>query len=466
MQQSNSDRTPPSASAAGRYDAKEILSIIIRRRWLILAIVVPIILAAFIGTLRTTSSVTASTLVMVEPRQPENPTLGGGSINDDVVMSTAAQLAMSIPVAEKAAAALIDSIPGLAENDMSMQGLDSEVDLMGALLDGVDCRQREESNVLQITYSHQNERFSLLAVGALTTAFIDYNIERRQNPRAINYYTEQIRSVQTEVDSLMTDRAVVLNSAGISAFTDNPTASVNQIRFLEQEYFRARSNRLGVEARLNQLEKVIIEDPEFVPRDDNLRGLKNTYEGRLAKLADLKSRYNEGAPQIESQKELIASARVDLDRGRRDHVEWLSLQLEESRSIEEALREAVELQQAGLNDYPEVARKVDSLNLQIKNRQELLGSLQFKRGEVRLKSGSDLRISNIIRLNDPSIESVVAGSKKVLYLGLAVFFGLALGLICAMLVDNQDHRVYSPRQVEQYLDTPVLGAVSSGKKGD
>lgn len=466
MQQNNIGNPPGSDGRPGRYDAKELLSIVIRRRWIILAIFVPIVLAAFVGTMRTTSSVTASTLVLVEPRQPENPTFGGGFINDDVVMSTAAQLAMSIPVAQRAAAALIDSIPSLIAEDPVLGHLQSEEDLMSALLDGVDCRQREESNILQITYSHANPRFGLMAVGALTEAFIEYNIERRQNPRAIGYYTEQIRSVQAEVDSLMAERAEALDHAGIAAFTDNPTSSVNQIRFLEQEHFRARSRRQGVEARLRQLERVIVEDPDFVPMDDDLRGLKTTYEARLAKMADLRSQYNEGAPQIERQQELIDSAKKDLDRGRSDLVEWLRLQLEEARSVEESLLESVRTQQAALQDYPRVARVVDSLNLQIKTRQELLESLQFKRGEVRLKSASDQRISNIVRINEPSIESVVAGSKKALYLGLATIFGLVLGLITAVLVDNQDHRVFGPRQVEQYLDTQVLGSVSSGRKGD
>ncbi len=466
MQQNNSGNPAPLASRSRNYDFKELLSIIIRRRWIILAITLPIILAALVGTLRTTNSVTASTLVMVEPRQPENPTLGGVFINDDVVMSTAAQLAMSIPVAQRAAAAVIDSVRSLAESDLALSNLHDESDLMSAMLEGVDCRQRAESNILQITYSHPNARFCLLVVGALTGAFIDYNIERRQNPRAIGYYSDQIRSVQSEVDSLMTIRARVLDSAGISSFTDNPTSSVNQIRFLEQEYFRARSRRIGTEGKLIRLRRLLREDPDFVPKDDNLRGLKATYEARLARMAELRTRYNEGTPQIQHQQELIDSARRDLDRGRRDHASWLELQLEEARGIENSLRESVERQSDSLEDFPETARVVDSLNLQIKARQDLLESLQFKRGEVRLKSDSDMRISNIVPINEPSIESVVAGSKKFLYMGLAVFFGLALGLICALLIDSQDHRIYGPRQVEQNLDVPVLGAVSSGRKGD
>jgi capsular polysaccharide biosynthesis protein len=55
---------------------------------------------------------------------------------------------------------------------------------------------------------------------------------------------------------------------------------------------------------------------------------------------------------------------------------------------------------------------------------------------------------------------VVAGSKKMLYLLLATLFGLALGLLAALFAENQDHRLYEKRQVQQYLELPVLGSIT------
>jgi len=104
---------------------------------------------------------------------------------------------------------------------------------------------------------------------------------------------------------------------------------------------------------------------------------------------------------------------------------------------------------------------VESLDLQISTRQDLMETLQIKRGEVRLKAGSDQRISSLLLLNTPTLSMRVGGSKKFLYIGIAIVFAFTLGLIVAIFVDNQDHRIYDSRQAAQVLDVPVLGAVSA-----
>ncbi len=100
---------------ARQMGAKEILAIIIRRRWIILGIVVPVFLVALLATLQSSSTVTASTRVILETQGPESPNFGSPKVDYDVLMSTASQVVISIPVAEAAAKALWDSIPAFSE---------------------------------------------------------------------------------------------------------------------------------------------------------------------------------------------------------------------------------------------------------------------------------------------------------------------------------------------------------------
>jgi hypothetical protein len=126
---------------------------------------------------------------MVEARQPEKPYFSQRTVNDDVVMSTAAQIGMSIPVAQIAATLLADSIPVLRKEDPLLVDLESGDELVGHLVDSVDCGQVGESNVLNLTFTHPSARFALAAVTALSEGFVQFNIERQQNPRAVSYYT-------------------------------------------------------------------------------------------------------------------------------------------------------------------------------------------------------------------------------------------------------------------------------------
>ena len=111
-------------------------------------------------------------------------------------------------------------------------------------------------------------------------------------------------------------------------------------------------------------------------------------------------------------------------------------------------------------EYPEIARQIKSIDVTIETQMDLLELMQTKRGEVRLKSATDSRVSNIVPLNKPTISGFVIGSKKAIYLSLATIFGLVLGLIAALFIDSQDHRIFDKYQVQEYLELPVLGSIS------
>ncbi len=102
--------------------------------------------------------------------------------------------------------------------------------------------------------------------------------------------------------------------------------------------------------------------------------------------------------------------------------------------------------------------------MRIDTQRDLLETLQMKRGEVRLSAESDLRISNITKLDKPTLSSSIAGGRKFIYVILAGILGLALGLVAAMFIENQDHRIYDSRQAAKLLGLPVLGSVSQIKK--
>jgi uncharacterized protein involved in exopolysaccharide biosynthesis len=454
-------------SQGGRRD---LFAALIRRRWIALGIALPIILVAVIGTLRSSDVVSASARVMIEAKQPENPTFGYVSVDYTVLMSTAAQVALSIPVADKAAAALVDSLPALVAADPALARVDTPAKLRDVLLGGVDAAQVGESNILSIAFRHTDPRLCLAAVGALTEAYIDYSIESQQNTRAIGYYTDQINGVQAELDTLMSRRARILGAAGYSVLQSDAASGVSQIMVLEQEYFKTRAKREAVQTRFEELQAAIADDPDYVPglrggENLNLVGLKSKLDQRRADLAELRVRYQDDSEWVQRQLALIEAARVDLHLERNNYVHDLRIELDELRSTERSLAEAVSSQKAGLVGYPDVDRQVSSLDLQIDTQRQLLETLQTKRGEVRLKVGSDARISSIIPLNRPSLETSTAGSKKALYLALASLFALVLGFMGALFAENQDHRLYDRRRAEQYLEVPVLGAISKGGSG-
>lgn len=444
---------------------RDLVVVVIRRRWIILGIALPIFLLALYATLSSTDSVTASARVMVETRQPEDPSFYNLSVDYDVLMSTASQVVISIPVAERAAAALADSLPVLRAELPSFAGVGSVRDLRDVILEHEDCNQVGETNILEISVIHPSGRFALMAVKAILDGYIEYNIETKKNQPAVNYYTDQIEEVKADLDSLFVARAGILAEYGIAAFKENAQANAAQIVEMERNYFTERANREALEARLAALRESIVLDPGFMPsigtqENQDLLHLKLALDEERMELTKLRQEYNEDTEWVRRQQSVVEDLEQRFAVERANFLRAVEIDLETARSREASLAQSIAGRRAEVGDYPLVAQKLSSIDASIDSQRDLLEILQTKRGEVRLKSATDARISNILRLDEPSLSGLVGGAKKMIYLVLATLFGLTLGLLAAIFVENQDHRLYTRLQVEQHLEIPVLGTIS------
>lgn len=466
------ERAPTSAVFRQQQaGVRELLAVVIRRRWIILGVALPIILIATIGTLRSSDVVTAGARVMILARQPESPTFEQANVDYTMLMSSSAQMAMSMPVAVKAAQALQDSLPLLRDLHSSLVQVSNPERLRDVLLEGVDCSQVGESNVLHIAFRHTSPRFALMAVGAITHAYIDFNVETQQNMKALDYYDEQISAVETEVDSLMSKRAGFRHDAGYSALAANAQAGISQIFSLQQDLIRARSRREGLQAKLAGLVAAVAADPNYVPSFKTsesmiLVGLKNRYEDLSAKLEEMRVQYTDDSEWVVRQRALIEEARSAFQRERDSYIQDMRIEYAEAVKAEDTFLQAMTQLQSMVANYPQIEARVEALDMRVSTQRELLKSLQLKRGEVRMKALSDQRISSVVLLDQPVIDSTVARGKKMLYLSLASVFAVVLGFISALFVENQDHRIHDRRRAEQFLEVPVLGAVSEVRTGD
>jgi uncharacterized protein involved in exopolysaccharide biosynthesis len=453
-----------------QFGIRELLSIAIRRRKVVMIVALPLVIGAAIGTFRSSNTVTARARIMIQAQEPESPEFSTNAPNWEMIMSSASQVAMSIPVADAAATALWDTVAALGRSEVGFPRFANRGQLKRTLIGGLDCGPVGESNILSFSFTHTSPHFCLLAVDALLHAFIDFSTAQLQNVKAIKYYDEQIAGMDTEVDSLLALRAAVAQRAGVTTVQTDASFGVSQVRQLETVLFSARSRRESIEARLAGFKKALAENPEHVPTSPNdestfLVDLKRGLETEVAQLGKLRSKYSDDSEFVSRQQRVVDAAREELRKELQNYVQNLQVALAEAWRVENMYVETVRKQTQMCDAYPEAARQLDALELQLESRKELLKALQFKRGEVRLKSGSDARISGLVPLDEPALRVLVTTGKKALFLALAGILGLAVGLVSALFVDNQDHRIFERRQSEQYLELPVLAAISLDEPG-
>jgi uncharacterized protein involved in exopolysaccharide biosynthesis len=461
----NQVQNPLQRTGEDRMDMRSLVEVLIRRRWIILLVAAPVVLVAVIGTLRSTQMFRARTTVMIEMGGPQNPRFQQRSVNIDMMLSSAAEIGMSAPVAMLAAESLVDSLPAYRQRYPEyFETVESIVDLRDVIHGGANSTHVGESNLLNLNFTHPVAEFALVGAKALADAFVDFNVRSRRNSPAVEYYEEQIDRTQAEIDSLYAIRTTILDESGILGIEADTKVSITQIRGLESEYLTARTQRTGKEAELRAIEDAIAADPDFVPpvsnyQSSSLNRMKAELDSKLTKIAEMRQHYKDDSVFIERERAQLDLIRDELVRERERYLQSLRVEVARVRAIEESYRESHQRQLAGMDGYSAVSGRLEILNLQIDGLKRLLQNLQMKHGEVRMFADSDVRITDVFIIEEPTLDVPVGRGRKILYLIISVVLAISMGLVAAFFVESNDHRIYDRRRAELYLEVPVLGSL-------
>jgi uncharacterized protein involved in exopolysaccharide biosynthesis len=139
---------------------RDIAFVLFRRRWIILAIAVPIILVGGGSLLGRTGTYTAAARVLVELQNVDQPrwNTNGRAVDYDRELSTLLNIGMSVSVAENAAVALADSLPLIRKLDPKLSQLEAGADFRDYLMGGLEVNVVGESNILEFSHTAENPR--------------------------------------------------------------------------------------------------------------------------------------------------------------------------------------------------------------------------------------------------------------------------------------------------------------------
>jgi uncharacterized protein involved in exopolysaccharide biosynthesis len=447
---------------------REVILILFRRRFVVLAVALPIILAVGGSLLSRTGTFTAASRVLVELMNVDQPrwNINGRNIDYDREMSTFLNIAMSVSVADRAATALADSLPVVRGIDPKLAELGEGPEFRDYLLGGLEVNVVGESNILEFRHTAENPRVALMASGALRDAFIDFENFGRQNRGAIEYYAEQIGAVRAKIDSLLTLRGDILGSSGYTSLEDEMRYSTGAVADAESLLRKVQVERQQLEAEYAMLVSYLDKDPRLFPagqdesRASTLVGFRDLVGKHEDTLNSILSVHTDDSLPARQQRTILETALKRLHDEEVAYTESMRLALTSTRQREATLQQQVNDLRADNQRLPDVYQRVSLLDSDIKSLRDLLEDLQGKWGEVRMSEMADERVGKVIALTDPELVTVLAGSKTVIYLVMVVFMALALGIVGAFVQESLDHRIYAPHDVEDNLKLPVLASVT------
>lgn len=445
---------------------RDIVIILYRRKWLILAIMLPIVLAGGYALMNQASSYWATARVLVELANVEQPRWNANrNIDYDRELSTLFNIAMSVSVAELAADSLEDSIPVIRASSPVFAELQTTEELTEILLGSTNVAVIGESRILEFQVNAPEPRLALMWVEAMRDAFVKHQVSGRKNSKAITYYEEQIGVVRARVDSLLHVRAGILMESGYTEETKQLGYEAARLIEVKKDLMEARSARQVMEVRHRSLVKALDGDPRDFPMGvEESRSVPLVRWQGLAidhedKLNTLLSAHTANSIPVVQQKELLANVLENLRREQRSYVAQVEIELQQLLVSEELLDQQVKEYESRQAQAPLTFYRISAIDKETLSMRDLMRNLQDKLGEVRLTSQADERVSDIISLTNPTLSTLISSGKSLIYFVILVLFATALGIIIAFVLEMLDHRVSSAQDINEHLQLPVFAYI-------
>lgn len=441
----------------------ELLQLVHRRRWLLLA---GLLLGALGGVgfvALTPPTYTAQALLIIEPDRgaPSATVASASDTLDSASVDSQVQILASRSLAREAIAQLgLKADPDLAS---PAEGDGPEGDLVGRFLDRLDVKREGKSHVIRIAYRSgspvraaevANKLAELYMVGQLSRKF---DASRRQS----GWLQERLAALKGQLEAAEAELER-FRAASEPVLGEGLAVGEAEIAGLNGQLVAATLDRAGKEAMLGRLRPLVAAGGSAAglsalgssPLLDNLMALKADL---LRREAELTAQYGVRHPRIVDLQAEKARLEARLQQERQALLRQFEGEVERARAKERALAGELKALKGKALQREQAAQRLRELERAVELGRRLYEA-QLARATAEevpeTARGPDARlISEAVPPMEPSFP------KPKLVLSLSLTGGLLLGVAAMYLAEMGEQGFRSAREVEEALGLPLLALV-------
>ncbi len=319
-----------------------------------------------------------------------------------------------------------------------------------------------ESNVIQVSLDSPSPAFSAEAVNALIEVYEKFNLTMEQTPGQSQYFAQEIRRVDDEIDTLQNAMANFKSSNRVVDLEKQ-----QELLALRRHALISALDELQVDAAALETDLEAAHTPAtgrvpaFLRRDEMVVRIRQDLNFHTGELSQLQSKLTEDNPLVVAKREEVEAMQGKLDLEEHRVISQQEHMLEQVQSREQELQRKIAEVDHLLMDYPHVAAKLDRYERDINQR-------TLKRADVveQLFTSATLEkpdetMNKVKVVSYAPLPALAVETRKGFKFLVAVVFSLILAFVVAGFIDNIDHTVRKREQIEDHLDLPHLASVSN-----
>lgn len=442
----------------------QLLLILRARKWIVFASLAVGLLAAIAVNLLLPKQYTATTTVVVDSKATDAIT---GNILPPPLMSTQLEVIRSHRVA-------LDVVNGtrLTESPIAREQFIEQTEGKGSIKDwwadrlllNTDVKARRDSNLIDISFTAQDSRFSALVANAFARAYMDVTLALTLDPfrQTSTFYDEQLKNLRANLERAQQRLAQNQQKYGIVITDERLDVENSRLEELYSQLAAAQADARDATTRENKAAEYAKagRSPEEIPEvlaNPLIQALKSDLLRAEAKLKESSAIIGANHPQYQRQKAEVDALRQKLDQEIRYAVGGMSMLSNIHTQRAQQLTQAVAEQKEKMLQLKGNRDELAVLRADVDSAQKAYDAAQARYTSTTLASRTSN--TNVAMLN-PAVEPAEPSSPKVfrnLLVGLIA--GLIVGLNLAFAFEVFDRRVRTGEDIGAELALPVLGVM-------
>ncbi len=483
---------------------RDYLKVIDKRRYTVYTVFILVFTIVLIGTLSSTPVYMATTKVLIEKGPPADLMRNYYYIPyDPEFYETQYQLIKSRAVAEKVVeklrldtrgdkwllgndggpsvfwiiewfhdlAGVISKIAGGESEDgkeaeQNALSPDERKEQLAAMIsEGINVTPLKNSRIVNINYTSPNPEFAALVANTVAQAYIDQVLEMKMSAtrHTLKWMTRKAEEERRKLEKSERALQEYMRANDIVTMENRVAVIPQKLAELSSELVKAETRRKELEdlyLKIKSLRKDL-KDAETIPAisdDPSLQSIRNQILKAEQKIMELSKKYGRKHPKmIKAVDDLNVLKRKRLEEIRRV-ISSIRNEYDLARSKEESLRSLLKRTKDEALNLNEKFIQYEVLKREVDSNKQLYDALVRKIKEASVTE--QIKAVNVWIVEKARTPRAPFKPRKTLNILLGIIVGLFGGVGLAFFVEYLDNTIKSPEEVENRLDTPVLGVVS------
>jgi succinoglycan biosynthesis transport protein ExoP len=488
---------------------REYLSVVLKRKWLILSLIVVVTSMVAVQMYRMPSVYQSTTTLLIEPKQTSVLQTGKGIVinqEDSGYYQTQLRLLQSPALARQVILTLDlqnnpaffgQTSPGLmtslkrifsrgeAQQTQSQKQAESSVPIVketevreqlspeqiarlqpyeDTLIGNLTVDPELGTNLVRISYSHTNSEVAQKIANTFADVFILNNFDRetRGIQKSSELISRELADLQQRIRQAEEARVNYARGHNLPT-TDQPGGDIPAARLakLSQQLLDAEDNTKNLKAlydtAVNQSDSNSV--PEIID-NKRVQTLREKLDSLKALRADLLQTYTTEWPAVKRLDAQIANLEDALNQAPKEIISSMKARYEAAQARENALRKEFDAARGVTSEQSLAQIQMNMLMQQLETDKQYAAMLLQKQRELQI-SGSD-RTNNISVVNVARPGGLV-GPPRMRNIFIAFILALGAGIGLAFLLDYLDDSLKSVDDVDRYLHLPALALIPASR---